>query len=162
MDKAEAEQIAAEFTDLSGVGCEVRFLKRGKTHKASALKENQEGVYVFLNDWYCLKVGKVGSKSQARWGSQHYLLDEGTRSSLPKSFMKDEEKFKKAFNNTQDIRTICKETIREFVENNTDRVEFVLSDQKDHRAVNLLEAYVQFKLNPVYEGKTPPQGLQPK
>jgi len=152
MDKAEAEGIAAEFTGLSGVGCEVRFSKRGETHKASALKKNQEGVYVFLNDWYCLKVGKAGKKSQPRWTSHHYTLNDKIPSSLPKSFRKNEVKFKKAFNNTQDMSTLRKETIREFVEKNTDRIEFVLSDQKDHRAVNLLEAYVQFKLNPLYEG----------
>lgn len=44
---------------------------KGKTHKASSLKDNEQGSYIFTTDNTCLKVGYAGKKSNARWSSNH-------------------------------------------------------------------------------------------
>ena len=58
----------------------------------------KKGVYIFLNEKICFKVGKAGNDSQARWNSHHYNLDKSTPSTFTKSFLKDLNNFKKYFN----------------------------------------------------------------
>ena len=41
-----------------------------------------------------------------------------------------------------------------WIQNNISRIEFKISSKESDIALNLLEAFIQFKLNPIYEGKS--------
>lgn len=113
------------------------------------------GVYVFMNDKGCFKVGKAGSKSKARWNSHHYNLDETTPSTLPKSIIKNKTKFKEYFplELHQEIDALEKSNFQEWIKNNLSRIEFLFKDNGDLFTLNLLEALAQFHLKPIFEGK---------
>jgi hypothetical protein len=57
----------------------------------SALPTGKMAVYVFLWDEWCLKVGKVGPRSHARYASQHYN-PHSSKSNLAKSLLKHKSK----------------------------------------------------------------------
>lgn len=63
-------------------------MEKGTNHRPTALSDEQRGVYVFLRNAICFKVGKAGPKSKARWNSHHYNLGKATQSTLPKSIIK--------------------------------------------------------------------------
>lgn len=155
MSQNLANRLKSEFTTLTGVSCTASFLEKGTSHQPTALSNNQKGVYVFLNGNYCFKVGKAGSKSKARWNSHHYNLDETTPSTFPKSIKKDTGRFKNFFpaGKHQEIDDLNPENIRAWIQNNISRMEFIISGNESDYALNLLEALLQFRLMPEYEGK---------
>jgi len=155
MSQNLANRLKSEFTTLTGVNCAASFLEKGASHQPTALSNNQKGVYVFLNGNYCFKVGKAGSKSKARWNSHHYNLDATTPSTFPKSIKKDIERFKSFFpaDKHQEIDDLNPENIRAWIQNNISRMEFIISGNESDYALNLLEALLQFRLMPEYEGK---------
>jgi hypothetical protein len=155
LNQEMVDELCKEFIDLTQVKCKARFLERGKSHKPSLLSDNQKGVYVFLNENCCFKVGKAGSNSKARWNSHHYNLDKATPSTLPKSMMKDLKRFKEFFpeHKHSEIDALNASNMRKWIQNNTSRIEFVISGDESDFTLNLLEALLQFKLQPEYEGK---------
>ena len=109
----------------------------------SSLPKGKMAVYVFSEVNRVLKVGKVGRHSQARYTSQHY--NPGSASStLAASILKDEDAVKKYGVNDGNVS--------DWIKKNTDRVNFILDAQLGVRALTLLEAFVQCRLNPVFEG----------
>jgi len=129
-------------------------MEKGDSHKPTTLSKDKKGVYVFLLGNHCFKVGKAGSKSQARWNSHHYNLDETTPSTLSKSIKKDLDRFKSFFSELKhdEIDKLNKNNIKEWIQNNISRIEFIISEKESDYALNFLEAFVQFKLRPEYEG----------
>jgi len=154
-DQSLADELKEEFVLITGIECDAVFLEKGIHHKPSTLGSKQKGVYVFLNSNCCFKVGKAGSKSKARWNSHHYNLDKTTPSTFPKSIIKDLERFKHFFpdNKHDEIDGLNAENIRQWIQNNTSRLEFIISENETDFALSLLEALVQFRLKPEYEGK---------
>lgn len=150
-----ANKLKEEFVLITGVECSVTYLEKGSQHRPSSLSNNQKGVYVFLNDNYCFKVGKAGSQSKARWNSHHYNLDRTTPSTLSKSIVKDKLRFKSFFpiEKHQEIEDLTPENIREWIQNNISRMEFLISGSETDITLNFLEALIQFRLMPEYEGK---------
>jgi len=59
-------------------------------HKQTPLPEDRFAVYVFNWTGTCLKVGKVGSRSQSRFTSQHYNPN-SSASNLAKSILSHQE-----------------------------------------------------------------------
>lgn len=155
MSQNLANKLQVEFTRLTGIQCEAVFMEKGVAHKPSALNNSEKGVYVFFEGFYCFKVGKAGSKSQARWNSHHYNLDGSTPSTFPKSIKKDIGRFKKFFptNKHNEIESLDANNIRSWIQNNISRMEFKISGDESDYALNLLEALLQFHLMPEYEGK---------
>ena len=43
---------------------------------------------------------------------------------------------------------------KKWIQNNISRIEFKMSSKESDIALNLLEALIQFRLNPIYEGKS--------
>jgi len=76
------------------------------------LPKGKMAVYVFSNKEYVLKVGKAGSRSQARYTSQHYNPGSAP-STLAASILKDENAVQRYNLNEQNISDWIKE--------NTDR-----------------------------------------
>ena len=158
MSQKLADQLKDEFTNMTNIQCEAVFMEKGESHKPTTLLASKKGVYVFLlDDSTCFKVGKAGSKSPARWNSHHYNLDQSTPSAFTKSILKNLEHFKSFFDESlhNEIDEFEKnKNTKDWIQNNISRIEFKISSSQSDIALNLLEALIQFRLNPMYEGKT--------
>jgi hypothetical protein len=155
MSQQIADTIKAEFERLTNMSVTATFMKSGESHKPTTLQTGWCGVYVFMNENCCFKVGKAGAKSQARWNSHHYNLDETTPSTLPKSILKHKERFKNQFPAEihGEIDLLSKTNIQDWIKNNLSRIEFLIKDSGDSFTLGLLEALVQYHLKPIFEGK---------
>ena len=126
-------------------------------HKPTKLRDGRMAVYVFydasafkyLSNSNCLKVGKVGLRSKARYENQHYNPG-SSKSNLAKSLLNDDD-FKR------DHRRIIK--IGSWIKNNTGRINFLLdaeamlaTETSPMHVITLLEAFLQCYLQPKYEG----------
>ena len=107
------------------------------------LPNGKMAVYIFSSKECVLKVGKAGSRSQARYTSQHYNPGSAP-STLAASILKDK-------NAGQRCR-LTEENISDWIKKNTDRTNFLLDANMDKWLLNLLEAFVQCRLKPVFEG----------
>ena len=153
MNQLIANQIAQNFTNISSVNCHATYMAKGETHQPTTLPDDKQGVYIFSTDTHCLKVGKAGANSQARWNSHHYL-DNSTSSSLAKSILSDKERFKLLFpiKRYPEILGLNSGTIQNWIKNNTSRVELIMDKNEPNHSLNLLESLAQFNLKPEYEG----------
>jgi len=155
MSQELAEKLTDEFKKISDIECSCEFFNKGKRHIPTTLKKGQEqGVYVFLkNEKICFKVGKAGTNSQARWNSHHYRLNK-TKSSLPSSIKNDITKFKSFFDPSihNEIDNLNNANIKNWIKNNLSRIEFKMSNTESTYALDLLEKFIAFKLEPIYEG----------
>lgn len=155
MSQNLANRLKTEFINLTGIDCIAVYMEMGKEHIPTTLSTSEKGVYVFLYGNYCFKVGKAGAKSQARWNSHHYNLDKTTPSTFPKSIKKDIARFKCFFpvEKHDEIDNLTLGNVKEWIRNNTSRIEFKISSSESDYALNFLESLLQFRLMPEYEGK---------
>jgi hypothetical protein len=155
MNQEVANLIAEEFKRITGIEVSSTFMPNGPSHNPTSLQTGMCGVYAFMAEGCCFKVGKAGPKSKARWNSHHYNLDETTPSTMPKSIMKNRANFKRCFPETKhyEIDQLMKENIQQWIKDNLSRMEFLIKDQGDGLALNLLEALAQFYLKPIFEGR---------
>lgn len=155
MSQETADLIKTEFERLTKISVSATYMAKGQAHKPTTLQTGTCGVYVFMNDQHCFKVGKAGSNSKARWNSHHYNLDETTPSTLPKSIIKNKTRFKKCFpvESHQEIDALEKSNVQKWIKGNMCRIEFLFKDNGDSFTLNLLEALAQFHLKPIFEGK---------
>lgn len=149
------ENIIEDFESITKIKCVYSIMEKGDDHVPTKLSKEQQGVYVFFNEDKAFKVGKAGAKSQARWNSHHYNLDEKTPSTFPKSFMANLENFKSFFpdNMHKEMEAINNSNVKNWVRKNLSRIEFKISSEESKIALNLLEALVQFYFPPLYEGR---------
>lgn len=113
-------------------------------HKApSSLRKDRFAVYVFFWNGKCLKVGKVGQNSQARFTSQHYLPS-SSNSNLAKSVLAHKDEL--------GLSALTETTVGEWIKENTERVNFIMDAQLGMPVLTLLEAFLQCTLNPRFEG----------
>ena len=109
----------------------------------SGLPTGKAAVYVFFWNGLCLKVGKVGPKSHARFTSQHYI-PASSNSNLAKSLVAGHAKL--------GVSDITSDNVGEWIKSNVDRVNFLLSFECGMPALALLETFLQCRLKPVFEG----------
>ena len=121
----------------------VECLRAGR-HEPPDLPRGKVAVYVFSTCECVLKVGKAGPRSQARYKHQHYNPD-STKSNLAKSIREDETRWREHNLNNKDVG--------EWIKANTNRVNFILDAAYYGPTLNLLEAFVQCRLEPIYEGR---------
>ena len=143
------EQLLEDFltvAELAGIKLQreaVRIETLRMPHKPpSKLPTGKMAVYVFSGRDRVLKVGRVGLRSQARYTSQHYTGS--APSTLAGSLLKDEEAVRSY--GTKD------ENVSAWIKQNTDRVNFILDGDLGMRTLTLLEAFVQCRLQPEFEG----------
>lgn len=155
MNQAVANRITEEFKSITGIEVSATFMRNGPSHNPTSLQTGTCGVYAFMAGDCCFKVGKAGPKSKARWNSHHYNLDETTPSTMTKSIIKNKSRFKRCFPDAKhhEIDQLKKENIQQWIKDNISRMEFLIGDQGDGFALNLLEALVQFHLKPIFEGR---------
>ena len=157
MSQNLANQLSQEFQAITKINCTATYMEKGVNHIPSILRGNQQGVYVFLmNEQICFKVGKAGAKSQARWNSHHYNLDATTKSSFAKSFINGKNKIKSYFTEIQqnEIDNLNSNNIKIWIRLNMSRIEFKISSVESPFVLNFLEAFIMFKLKPIFEGKS--------
>jgi hypothetical protein len=76
--KIEIENLIEDFckvASLAGIEIflsDITYQYLNAPHKPSKLLEKKKAVYIFLFQGECLKVGKVGAKSNPRFQNQHY------------------------------------------------------------------------------------------
>lgn len=119
-----------------------------ETHKAphsppNRLPKGKMAVYVFSLGERCLKVGKVGPRSQARYTSQHYKPN-SSKSNLAKSILDHKDEL--------GVVHIDELTVGDWIKNNTDRINFILEARLGVPVLTLLEAFLQCRLKPLFEG----------
>jgi hypothetical protein len=113
-------------------------------HKPPAfLPKGKFSVYVFMFGDRCLKVGKAGSKSAAHFCSQHYGAHRAP-SILAKSIIKAQIGGDQAILDTNNVS--------EWMCSNTSRINFLLPSSYGPNVLSLLEAFVQCRLKPEFEG----------
>ena len=100
-------------------------------------------VYVFSWNAEVLKIGKVGTKSQARYVSQHYIPG-SAQSTLAASILADKHRLK--------LPDLDHTGVGPWIRNHVDRVNFLISGGLGIPTLTLLEAFVQCRLKPRYEG----------
>jgi hypothetical protein len=75
MDLNELGRKVLHVIQLAGVPIlegQIRMIDQGVPHRPSSLPKGTVGIYLFFFQDECLKIGKAGSKSNARFLSQHY------------------------------------------------------------------------------------------
>lgn len=107
------------------------------------LPHGKMAVYVFTKGPDVLKVGKVGAKSQARYTSQHYNPG-SAMSTLAASIIADSAQHTLSEADAARIGLWIRESV--------DRVNFLIDESLGIRVLTLLEAFLQCRLNPRYEG----------
>lgn len=121
----------------------IKIIERNAPHKYQKLPENSMGIYMFKYKDEFLKIGKVNSKSNARFTSQHYNYT-STRSNLAKSILENTE--------FCEMYSITKDNIKEWMLENLDRIDIILEDSLGVFVLNLLEGCLHYKYKPIYEG----------
>lgn len=109
----------------------------------SKLPLGKVAVYVFSKGPEVLKVGKVGSKSQARYTSQHYNPG-SAMSTLAASVLADRGHL--------GLEDVNEGNVGRWIRENIDRVNFLMDECFGMPALTLLEAFLQCRLKPRYEG----------
>jgi hypothetical protein len=140
----------AALAGVSLVPGDIEIERLAAPHKPpSILPPGKAAVYVFDYGGRCLKIGKVGPNSQARYVSQHYNPT-SAKSTLAKSILADTEIFSgEAFDQT---------TVGAWIKDNTQRINFLIDIRHGIGVVTLLEAFLQCRLRPKYEGFKSQQG----
>lgn len=100
-------------------------------------------VYVFLWGDQCLKVGKAGPRSQARYTSQHYN-PKSSSSNLAKSILKEKSKLA--------LSHLDETSVGDWVSRETNRINFLVDENLGIPVLTLLEAFLQCRLKPRFEG----------
>jgi hypothetical protein len=127
-------------------------------HKGKPLPSEQCAVYVFtLSSKYgaatsaganrALKVGKAGLNCNARFQSQHYSL-RAAPSTLARTLLKTNVLW-----SFIGISSLDECNVRSWIEQNTDRDNFMLASEDAH-LLGRLETYLKGRLGPVFEGGT--------
>lgn len=109
----------------------------------ATLPVGKMAVYVFSKGPDVLKVGKVGRKSRARYTSQHYNPI-SAMSTLAASVLGDREQL-----GCEDVDA---GDVGSWIRGNIDRVNLLMDEHVGVRVLTLLEAFLQCRLRPRYEG----------
>ncbi len=123
-------------------GSSLEIIDRGKPHKPEPLPDGKMGVYLFLYDDVFLKIGKAGPKSNARFYSQHYN-PKSARSTLAASILSDKSNI---------AGTITESNIGDWIKENCHRIDILLDADVGIFALELIEAALHYKYEPIYEG----------
>lgn len=109
----------------------------------SSLLSGKLAVYVFMFGPRCLKVGKVGKKSAARFCSQHYGVKRAP-STLARSLIAVQAKF--------GISGLDESNVAVWICEHLDRVHFLVPEKYGVSCISLFETFVHCGLNPEFEG----------
>jgi len=126
---------------------QIEIINSGCPHQTSTLPKGKMAVYAFFYNDKCLKIGKAGPNSNARYNSQHYY-PESSRSNLAKSIISDKQFSKKVFSK----KGTQVEKIGDWIKENTQRVNIILDENIGILALGFIEAFSILYFDPRYEG----------
>lgn len=112
-------------------------------HTANALPKGKMAVYGFAYNGEWLKIGMAGSKSSARFHSQHYN-PKSARSTLAASLIKDEV-FWSSIPHSDD-------EVGQWLKSEVFRFNILVNAEHPKELIKLLEAFLHLRLKPRYEG----------
>jgi len=144
----------AALAHLQLASAHVRYELLPAPHRRpTSLPPGLQAVYAFLLGERCLKVGKAGPKTQARFTSQHYGFN--APSTLAKSILANAQPLAALLppERRSEVATLNDAKVGAWIEHNTARLHIFLPTPAGTLALGLLEAFVQCRLNPVFEGK---------
>lgn len=127
---------------LSDANLTFQYLKAPHTPPAS-LPKSRFAVYIFFWNDQCLKVGKVGPKSQARYTSQHYNPN-SSKSNLAKTLL--------AHKNELTLPFLKDQIVGNWIRTNTDRVNILIDSSYGLFLLSLMESFFQCRFKPIFEG----------
>lgn len=119
-----------------------KVIDRGIPHIPQRLPIGMMGVYTFWHNGRFLKIGKAGSKSNARFFSQHYN-PRSAQSTLAASILVDKNMRNKG---------ITEENVGEWIRSNCRRIDILLDVSLGIFALELIESALHYKYEPIYEG----------
>ena len=143
--KTEFSQIILETTMLLGKPVDktkYEIIDRGLPHQPRVLPGNKMGVYTFWYNDVALKIGKAGSKSNARFLSQHYAPN-SAKSTLAASILVDKE--------MQNLN-ITQFNVGDWIKQNCRRIDILLDADLGIFTLELIQAVLHYKYEPKYEG----------
>jgi hypothetical protein len=155
--------LLSEFADvsrLSGINLpasQMQFERLPAPHsRPSELPVGKCAVYGFLFRGRCLKVGKVGPRSGARFCSHHYVMG-SSQSNLAKTILANKPVIAGLVgtNEAASIEALDEVTIGPWLETSTARFHILCPQEINGPALSLLEAFVQCRLDPLFEGVNP-------
>ncbi len=112
------------------------------SHTLDRLPSGKMAIYMFFLGNQCLKIGKVGSKSNARYTSQHYN-PKSSKSNLAKTIL--------SIKNEYDS-DLSESNIAEWIKKNTNRVNILIDSKFGIPLLSLIEVFLQYKFPPKFEG----------
>ena len=126
-------------------------------HQPQPLPASFQGVYTFMFEGVCLKAGRAGPNSGARWTSHHYKAGRAP-STLAWSLIRyahlaavHEPRL------SSDLKLILQgiatDDIGAWIQGHTDRCNFLLDASLGQRRLIQLEAIAHEVLKPVFEGR---------
>jgi hypothetical protein len=150
----------AEVSRLSGISLpasQMRLERLPAPHRRpSELPTGKCAVYGFLFRGRCLKVGKAGPRSAARFCSHHYIPN-SSQSNLAKTILANKLVIAglAGTNDAADIDALDEATIGPWLERSTARFHILCPQEINGPTLSLLEAFVQCRLDPLFEGVNP-------
>lgn len=149
-DTWQAQDLVAVFykvarlagAELSEQAIQVEFLPAPHV-PPSKLPSGRMAVYVFSRGAEVLKVGKVGANSGPRYAYQHYNAGSAA-STLAASVLADRHRLGCGDVEPSDVGA--------WIKQNVDRTNFLLDQRLGIPVLTLLEAFLQCRLRPLYEG----------
>ena len=122
--------------------------------RPSRLPEGCQAVYAFVLGNTCLKVGKAGPKTAARFISQHYGLN--APSTLAKSILAHRARVAPLLpaQRANQAMDLSEQNVGRWIETNTSRTHVFLPTSAGPFALSLLEAFMQCRFKPLFEGRT--------
>ena len=120
----------------------------------TCLPPEKQALYWFSVENRCLKVGKAGPNSNARYTSQHYN-PRSSQSNLAKSILKHPNIIKEVLpiNQQCEIDMLNEESVGRWIKENTNRCNFLIDISLNPIALSFLETFLQVRFNPLFEGK---------
>jgi len=137
-----------EALTLAGVNVnanQIEICDWGCPHSPEPLPKGKMAVYTFFYAGTCLKVGKAGPNSNARYNSQHYLPGK-SKSNLSDSILADEV-FLRHLHDHVDVNTIG-----DWLKRKTRRINMLFDETLGPFVLNFAEAFLQVCFEPKYEG----------
>ena len=119
-----------------------KIIDRGLPHVPKSLPPGMMGIYSFYYEDRFLKIGKAGSKSNARFLSQHYNPHSAS-SNLASSILKD---CNMAYLN------LTSQNISDWIKSHCRRIDILLDESLGVFTLELVEAILHYKYEPLYEG----------
>ena len=147
----------AEVSALAGIHLDAEELRTellpAPHARPSSLPIGTQAVYAFICGQGCLKVGKAGPKTQARFTSQHY--GSNAPSTLAKSIIRGRSRMLALVTPAAraEFETLDISSVGGWLERNTSRFHLFLPASAPGYALTLAEGFVQCRFRPIYEGK---------